>query len=120
MYWLKPQINTLKKLLFNISQTTIIIRAEQPIRGKNAMVDESKQIPYEIIQHLNGEDLIGLSYEQLMPLAEPHQVLIMHLKLFTEILYRLMTEQVLFILHLLLVQMMQRLQKKLVCLLCLS
>ena len=69
----KPQINTPKKLLFNISQTTIIIRAERPIRGENAMVDESKQIPYEIIQHLNGEDLIGLSYEQLMPLAEPHK-----------------------------------------------
>ena len=44
-----------------------------PYVEKNAMVDESKQIPYEIIQHLNGEDLIGLSYEQLMPLAEPHQ-----------------------------------------------
>ena len=38
------------------------------------MVDESKQIPYEIIQHINGEDLIGLSYEQLIPLAEPHHV----------------------------------------------
>ena len=43
-----------------------------PYVEKNSMVDESKQIPYEIIQHINGEDLIGLSYEQLIPLAEPH------------------------------------------------
>ena len=43
-----------------------------PYVEKNSMVNESKQIPYEIIQHINGKDLIGLSYEQLIPLAEPH------------------------------------------------
>ena len=44
-----------------------------PYVEKNAFVDKSKQIPYEIIQDINGENLIGLSYEQLIPFAEPHQ-----------------------------------------------
>ena len=43
-----------------------------PYVEKNAFIDKSKQIPYEIIQNINGEDLIGLSYEQLIPFAEPH------------------------------------------------
>ncbi len=39
---------------------------------KDLFVDEGKQISYEIIRHINGKDLIGLSYEQLIPLAQPH------------------------------------------------
>ena len=39
---------------------------------KNAFVDKSKQIPYEIIQDINGENLIGLSYRQLI-LLKYHQ-----------------------------------------------
>ena len=91
-----------------------------PYVEKNAFVDKSKQIPYEIIQDINGENLIGCLMNNSSLLQSLIKVLKTLLKLFMVTLYRRMTEQVLFTLHLRLVQMMQKQLKKLVCLQCSS
>ena len=35
------------------------------------LVDNKKQIPYKVIQEIKGEELVGLKYKQLIPLAMP-------------------------------------------------
>ena len=37
------------------------------------LVDCNKQIPYEVVQYIMGDELVGLKYHQLMPLVEPHE-----------------------------------------------
>ena len=44
-----------------------------PFVRVDELVDRNKQIPYEIVQHVMGAELVGLKYHQLMPLVEPHE-----------------------------------------------
>ena len=38
-----------------------------------AYSSESKKVPYQIVAHMPGEDLVGLRYEQLLPYTLPYQ-----------------------------------------------
>jgi len=71
-YTFQKQYVILGKPLLNNHFGKKFHQAESDADFDNFNPEESKTIPYQVLQEFKGKDLVGIKYEQLLPYAQPY------------------------------------------------